>query len=484
MDNVDKTDKFIDDLLAKPNPANELLAKQNSSPEKQKYPHIEDLLIQVKPELDKEPIKGTPTNDNLSESQSELVEKQIVILGETIKKYRHHLPDQRKPSILVCGKIGNGKTTTINTIFGKKVGEVGHFSRGTDKDEVYEWQADTENINIVDLPGLGDSEKNDKIFQEIYCKHVKQADGFIIVVSPPRPAEYGTLKTIKLLIECGVSSEHIIFGFNKLSNLRYQDKDRLQQVQLDGLIGPINSSHIKAIVDAKEAFLNDLRKEIPGASFSESQIIEYDSLSGWNLHKMLHAVIEILPFEALAKLRLVTAKAEIEVQKKEEEHIKRELEFILEKEEYSLKLRRKMHDIKTQESDPIIMAEMLLKIENKLNKNDEEIKIDKQRQDKRDAELKKFLEKQTQTETHIFNKVFNTIGVIISVVNKDAGEAIKGATEVIRQVAPMAQETFVKVTNAIADTATKVVDAGTQVVKNIGNSVGKALNSIFSWWQK
>ncbi len=42
-----------------------------------------------------------------------------------------------------------------------------YLMRG-DFENWYEWQAYSENINIVDLPGLGDSPKNDNIFQNIY----------------------------------------------------------------------------------------------------------------------------------------------------------------------------------------------------------------------------------------------------------------------------------------------------------------------------
>jgi len=112
----------------------------------------------------------------------------------------------RKPTLPVCGKTGTGKTTSINTLFGGAVGAVGRYTRGTTRDTVYTWESDGEHIHVVDLPGLGDSEKWDKEFRKIYRRRVPGADAFIIVVIPPRPAEHGTLKAVELLMECGAPS--------------------------------------------------------------------------------------------------------------------------------------------------------------------------------------------------------------------------------------------------------------------------------------
>lgn len=457
---MSNTDKFIDKLLSEKKEKHayhEPLKKQNNSTE-------------VESVFDKDKHNDVSSKNNINDKKLESVEEQIVILGDTIKKYRHHLPEQRKPTIIVCGKIGNGKSTTINTIFGKTVSEVGHYSRGTDKDEVYEWEAHTENINIVDLPGLGDSPKNDKVFQEIYRQRVKHADGFIIVVCPPRPAEYGTLKTVKLLIESGISSEHIVFAFNKLSSLRYQDNDKLQQVEIDGLIGPTTHSHVKAISYAKKAFLNDLRREIPEGFFSESQIIEYDSLTGWNLHKMLHAVVEMIPFEALAKLRQVAVEAQNEVKKKEEEHLKRERDLIRKEKE---NLRQAQSNDSSRETIRTI-SERLAYLEERTSKREEKIDEESSKREK--------------LEENFFDNWLDGAERIIGNANPVAGIAISTARAFIKEAAPNVREYVNNVSTAIADKTHEVVetvvDTGKKIVKAADNALNSAWKFISSFGKK
>lgn len=286
-------------------------------------------------------------------------------VGRVVRSLRaeHRIPDGRKPRILICGKIGSGKSTTINTLFGQQVTDVGHFSRGTDKDELYEWEAAGENVDVVDLPGLGDSKRSDKLFAEMYRRHIPNSDGFIIIVNPPRPAEEGTLRTANLLISSGVSSKHIIFGYNKLSHITYPGPSgRLAHVEMDGLIGPTEQNHRAAIELAKEAFLRDLNKEMPKARFAAEQIVEFDSLSGWNLHRVLLGVIKILPFESLARLDRARAEAERAARKREEARLHEE-QVQIDKRKHALReVETRIHARDTQ----LVTLETQLRTENTL----------------------------------------------------------------------------------------------------------------------
>jgi predicted GTPase len=245
-----------------------------------------------------------------------------------LKKHADRLPTQRKPNILVCGGTGSGKTTSINTLFGREVGNVGYFTRGTDHDELYEWESQGQNIDVVDLPGLGDTKKRDREYREIYRRRVEQADGFIVVVAGPRPASEATLSCVKVLLSCGVEPERIVFAYNKLSALMVPVRGRMHQVALDGLAGPASKVDEQIIEEARRAFNADIRQEIHGGKlanrFPLDRVIAYDAFSGWNLFPVLGAVLETLPGDALVKWRDAVARAAADLQQRTENRIKKQ----------------------------------------------------------------------------------------------------------------------------------------------------------------
>jgi tRNA U34 5-carboxymethylaminomethyl modifying GTPase MnmE/TrmE len=224
-------------------------------------------------------------------------------LFDVIDQYRDRFPRQRKPCILICGATGAGKSTTINTLFGSEVSMVGHYARGTAQDQLYVWESRSANIDIVDLPGLGDSKERDREYRDIYRQRIAEADGFIVVTTPPRPASLPTLRTVKLLLTCGVPAANITIALNRLSLMNVTIDGDLAPVQIAGLGGPVEPEERAAIDEARRHLLDDLRAGTGTPQFSIDQVVPYDALSGWNLFGVLNSVLGSLPGDTLIRWR-------------------------------------------------------------------------------------------------------------------------------------------------------------------------------------
>ncbi len=245
-----------------------------------------------------------------------------------LDRHKDKLPKQRKPNIIVCGGTGTGKTTSINTLFGEEVGEVGYFSRGTSHDELYEWESEGHNIDVVDLPGLGDSRRRDKEYREMYRRRVAKADGFIVVVSPPRPANDATIDTVNLLLACGVDPERIVFAYNRLTNIRAPVGGQMRELTLDGLAGPATKHDVRLIEMARKAFNKDLRELVHNGNMARrlpmEKVVAYDALSGWNLFAVLDAVLDTLPGDALVKWRDAVTQAASDLERRTTQRLEAE----------------------------------------------------------------------------------------------------------------------------------------------------------------
>ena len=266
----------------------------------QKYSHYEPYFL--------EEVTDSPESENY--------------LSKVLNKYKEHLPDERPPKILIAGAYGTGKSTTVNRILNKKVAVVSHDRKGSFESTEYLW--DTENLFLVDNPGLGENDENDKKTIIIYKEWVKKVDGIVVIIAAPRPFSTGAVRTIDFLISEGIPSNHIIFGLNKLDHLRYDDEDGDSiKIQFDEYEGPVRRID-KILVDKlKINFVNELNERYPSSPFKVEQVIAYDSISGWNIEKLLLSVVEVLPYQAIRRFRMATDAAIDRLEKKLKKEKKR-----------------------------------------------------------------------------------------------------------------------------------------------------------------
>lgn len=199
---------------------------------------------------------------------------------------------KKSPTLMVCGKVGNGKRTTINTILGQDAKQMGFYTIGSRSENVYCWESFSEIVNFVNLPSFGDLLIENRRLGLIYQDKIIKSDAIIIVVAPPKPIDIHTTETIKAILNFGVSSNKIIIGYNKIMHLEFSDlKGTRRPIDIDGLSGPDTDG--RAMIEiAKRSLLNELRGKFPNHEFGMNQIIAYDAYSGWNIHGLLCMAIK------------------------------------------------------------------------------------------------------------------------------------------------------------------------------------------------
>ncbi len=253
---------------------------------------------------------STPKNSK-SVSQKKEREQEMARMWESIKI---HLKRKDKPRILICGKVGNGKTSTINTLFGKKVGKTSSYEQGTVQDHQFTWKYEDNEIVLIDLPGLGVGKEEDQEYEKIYHKYMDEhkngtpIHAILLIVTPPRLAEGGAIDTLRLLLQTGYPAESIIFGLNKIQLFDYDTARGTKNVALTkGNI--LRPCHKKIVEMGKSVFLENIHKKFPNYHFESFQCIAYDAKTGWNIFKLLHALVNVMPYTTLTNLMKATQKA-------------------------------------------------------------------------------------------------------------------------------------------------------------------------------
>lgn len=257
-------------------------------------------------------------------------------LNESLKKGGASITGPRRPVIVVGGRTGVGKSTTINRIFGRVVSRVGTGSRGTELPRELVWQftadgkhdkIDQASLLLIDLPGLGDAKRELEIEQirPKYREYAPKADCILLIVTPPRPSEASVIDAIRLLLAGGAKAEQIVFGVNLHPELNYHFNKKTQKVvsdsEFDKLPDAVKKSDIElrkvspsdfddklsqADNDALNAmireFLRVVNEELApdfGASFGASQVVVYDGQKGWHIFQLLEVIASRLPKDAL-----------------------------------------------------------------------------------------------------------------------------------------------------------------------------------------
>lgn len=121
--------------------------------------------------------QGEPNNQILEDIKKLIPEQQFQLILEKFKQ-----ETQLPPKVAVIGKSGVGKTTTINNLFNAKL-KTSPTTVGTTEAQTKEFTLATGGtLTVIDLPGYGRSESEDREYDKIYQNIIPSCDLVFLVI--------------------------------------------------------------------------------------------------------------------------------------------------------------------------------------------------------------------------------------------------------------------------------------------------------------
>jgi predicted GTPase len=121
--------------------------------------------------------KGDANKETLEDIKQLIPEREFQLILEKLKQ-----ETQLPPKVAVIGKSGVGKTTTVNNLFNAKL-KTSPTTVGTTEAQIKEFTLATGGtLTVIDLPGYGRSEAEDREYDKIYQQIIPSCDLVFLVI--------------------------------------------------------------------------------------------------------------------------------------------------------------------------------------------------------------------------------------------------------------------------------------------------------------
>jgi len=203
--------------------------------------------------------------------------------------------DPNLPTVILSGKTGCGKTSTINRLWNKQLAVeravsctkfpvVMHISDVVD-DEIVEF-------NLIDLPGIAESLDANALYRGFYYHYIKKADVLICLSQADRRAYKQDELFYKELINNSIISQstQVILGVNQ-ADLLFKDSEHLNGVDLQ----TIDDEH-PLIKEKIHDLYDGIYKKLFNAfdTVSEDSVVVYSILNDWNTNKLKQKIYSLI----------------------------------------------------------------------------------------------------------------------------------------------------------------------------------------------
>lgn len=214
------------------------------------------------------------------------------IWGGVISHTNGSLYDENKPTLVVSGKRGCGKSSTLNALFGLDL-PIDRAVACTKYPRVMKAvvKSGEENleINIVDLPGIAESLKADMKYYPFYKHYIEKAD-VLLCLNQANVRAYTQDETFyKYLSESGTLNPKtsILIAMNHCDTL-FKDKEHLDGIELNTI--SIDNAILKEKIDDmfEKNYKHFFVKTHP--QLSKECVIPISASNNWNIDKLRYSL--------------------------------------------------------------------------------------------------------------------------------------------------------------------------------------------------
>lgn len=198
------------------------------------------------------------------------------------------------PTVVLSGKTGCGKTSTINSLWNlnlatERVVSCTKFPAVMHIEDDFEGASIS--FNLVDLPGIAESMDANSVYRKFYYKFITKASVLICLSQADRRAYKQDQIFYSDLIQNGIitKNQNVILGINQ-ADLLFKDKEHPDGIDLHTL-GPDN----KLIAEKRNDYFGSVSSVFSGFdNISFDSVAIYSVLQKWNLTALKNNIYKLL----------------------------------------------------------------------------------------------------------------------------------------------------------------------------------------------